>query len=98
MKYFVAQTLWHSGERRHAYPGERVELGHLSEAEIAKLVEVNVIVPEGEGASRFSKTQSSSAPLPAPVEKTHTSSVPLTPPVESPAKPSKTPARPAEKE
>jgi hypothetical protein len=66
-KYFVVQTIWHEGQRRHAYPGELVELPHLSEAQVTALVAANVIVAEEQGRGRFGRNLSADRP-PLPPE------------------------------
>ena len=61
-KYFIVQTIWHEGQRRHAMPGELVELDHLSPEQITSLQAANVILPETEGKGRFSRNLSTERP------------------------------------
>lgn len=51
-KYFVLQTLWHDGEKRHVAPGEIVTLDHLAPEQIEKLTAGNVITPDMAASSR----------------------------------------------
>ena len=66
-KFFVVQTIWHEGQRRHALPGELVELDHLSATQIEKLAAANVIVAEEKGRGQFTRNLVSDRP-PLPPE------------------------------
>lgn len=48
MAYKAKMQLWHTGDNRYVQPGEMVDLSHLDEAKIAKLIEIEaVMVVEG---------------------------------------------------
>lgn len=45
MKYKCLQTIWHSGECRHYYPGDVVSLDHLNDAGRETLVQLHIVEP-----------------------------------------------------
>jgi len=43
MKYVVKQLIWHTGEQRYCQVGEAVSLGHLSDADVRRLIDAGVV-------------------------------------------------------
>lgn len=50
--YRARTTLWHTGENRYVRPGDPVDLSHLDDAGVARLVATGAVEPIVEVAPR----------------------------------------------
>jgi hypothetical protein len=61
-RHFVLQTIWYEPERRHAFPGERVDMAYAGEARTAALVAAGVLLPEPAGRVALARQIATAAP------------------------------------
>lgn len=66
-KHYVLQTIWYEPDKRHAFPGERVDMTYAGEQRTAALVAAKVLMPEETGKVALAK-QVAEQPAPQPVE------------------------------